>query len=75
MLLLYELPALIIIPLFEKEGPGEISAVTDDFTSAEKSPLIPLCERGKLLCQLCIHNYDTVFQGKNSIDDADRFSL
>jgi hypothetical protein len=48
VLLLYELPALIIIPLFEKEEPGEISAVTDDFTSAEKSPLIPLCERGKL---------------------------
>jgi len=38
------------VPLFEKEGLGEICAVNHGFTSSIKSPLIPLLlEGGKLL--------------------------
>jgi len=34
-------------PLFGKEGPWEISAVIDGFTSSKKSPLIPLLVKGE----------------------------
>jgi hypothetical protein len=38
-------------PLFGKEGPGEIFAVTDGFMSPKKSPLIPLLSKGEIFAR------------------------
>jgi hypothetical protein len=35
------------VPLFEKEGLGEICFTCDDLAALEKSPSIPLFQRGK----------------------------